>query len=432
MAHATLRRRGRTDRSRTHRMALGALLAAVLATGWVEAAAAPAATDHAGAVLTTQAAAAELDDSFYVPPSTLPAGAPGDVVRSRTAPAGPTPTQRIADSWQVMYLSTDALGARQAMTGTVLVPKSIDAAAAPVVGFAPGTQGVSFTCAPSKMIASGSFYEQPAVTAMLRQGYAVAVPDYEGYRAQPSATYMTGPSMGQALLDVVRAAQRLPAAGLADDGRVLLRGYSQGGAAALWAAEKHPTYAPELDLLGVVGGGVPANLSQVALPLNGSDGFGLLAIALIGFDNAYPELNLETYLNDAGRAAFTAMESGDCALDLLLKYRGKSLADYTSKNPLSELPWLIRVSESSLGTRSIDVPVFQYHATTDGLVAFGQADSLHQQYCAKGVRLEWKTFDTASLGTTPAAHISPISWANDDAMDFLADRLAGAPATTSC
>ena len=40
---------------------------------------------------------------------------------------------------------------------------------------------------------------------------------------------------------------------------------------------------------------------------------------------------------------------------------------YTSKNPLSELPWLIRVSESSLGTKAVDVPVFQYHATTDGL-----------------------------------------------------------------
>jgi hypothetical protein len=48
------------------------------------------------------------------------------------------------------------------------------------------------------------------------------------------------------------------------------------------------------------------------------------------------------------------------------------------------------------------------------------------------VRLQWKTYDTGSLGTGPAAHISPISWANDDAMAFLADRLAGVPATTNC
>lgn len=412
MVKATSRRRlGRTGRT-----AIGAVLVAALASSWVDAAAAPTTSD----------------DSFYVPPATLPSGAPGDVVRSRPAPAGPTRTQAIADAWQMMYLSTDALGAREAMTGTVLVPKGVNAATAPVVGFAPGTQGTSFGCAPSKMIAAGSFYEQPAVTAMLRKGYVVAVPDYEGYHPQPAATYMTGPSMGQALLDVVRAAQRLPEAGVADDGKVLLRGYSQGGAAALWGGELHPTYAPELDLLGVVGGGVPANLSQVALPLNGSSGFGLLAIALIGFDNAYPELNLEHYLNDAGKAAFADMESGDCALELLLKYRGRSLADYTSKNPLSELPWLIRVSESSLGTKSIEVPVFQYHATTDGLVAFGQADSLRQQYCGKGVKLQWKTYDTGSLGTSPAAHISPISWANDDVMAFLADRLAGVPATTNC
>ncbi|GAB4002400.1 lipase family protein [Nocardioides ultimimeridianus] len=387
---------------------------------------------QAAAPATVSASTTTLDDAFYTPPSPLPAGNPGDVIRSRVAPAGPSTTQAIANAWQVMYRSTDASGAAIATTGTVLVPKGVDAAHAPIVGFAPGTQGLSFNCAPSKMIAGGSFYEQPAVNAMLRAGYAVAVPDYEGYHADPSATYMTGPAMGPAVLDMVRAAQSLPADGLSASSPVTLRGYSQGGAAVLWAGQLQPTYAPSLPLKGIAAGGVPGNLSQVALPLNGSSGFGLLAIALIGLDNAYPELNLQSYLNDAGKQAFAQMENGDCALDLLQKYQGKTLADYTTTNPLSNITWLTRVSQSTLGNTAVPVPVLEYHGTTDGLVDFAQDDALHKTYCAKGVQVTWKTYDTSSLGKTPASHISPISWANDDVMAFLADRFAGKPATTNC
>jgi dienelactone hydrolase len=375
---------------------------------------------------------AAAPDDFYIPPATLPDGAPGDIVRSQAAVAGPSTSQEIANAWTVMYRSTDALKQPVAMTGTVLVPKDVDPATAPLVGFAPGTQGVSFDCAPSKMIERGAFYEQAIVKEMLEAGYAVAIPDYEGYHPQPRATYMNGLSMGSALLDVVRAAQRLPEAGLSDDAPVVLRGYSQGGGASMWAGQLQPTYAPEMKLRGVVGGGVPANLSLVALPLNGKAGFGLMAIALIGLDNAYPELNLESYLNDAGKQAFAAMSGGDCAFDLLTKYAGKTLADYTTTNPLSKADWLTRVSENTLGSTKIEVPVFQFHGTTDGLVAFGQADSLHQQYCGKGVKLQWKTYDTSSLGDTAASHISPISWSNEDSLTFIADRLAGEPAPTNC
>lgn len=428
---------GAGRRTRVTTALAGVAAAAALGTAGQLVASSPA---HAAALpsqaISTQAITTAttptLDPSFMVPPSPLPAGNPGDVIRSRKVPSGPSPTQAIADAWQVMYLSTDALGKPDAVTGTVLVPKGKDLSTAPVVGFGPGTEGISARCAPSLMIADGSFYEQPAVTSMLRKGWAVAVPDYEGYHPDPAATYMTGKSMGPALLDGIRAAQRLPEAGIPDDGPVVIRGYSQGGAAALWAAELQPTYAPSMKLKGVAAGGVPGNLSQVALGLNGTAGFGLMAIALIGLDNAFPELGLAKYLNPAGVEAFASMESGKCVLDLLTDFAGKSLSDYTTSNPLSQLPWLIRVSESTLGSTKVTVPVLQYHATTDGLVAFGQADSLHNTYCQKGVQLAWKTYDTSALGTTAASHIAPISWANDDVLSYLSDRLAGSPAPTTC
>ncbi|MGH3519719.1 MAG: lipase family protein [Haloechinothrix sp.] len=366
--------------------------------------------------------AAETDDDFYVPPSPLPDGEPGDIIRSRPSKVG-WPSAN-ADAWQVMFLSTSALGGRTAMTGMVLVPKGIEPGQVPIVAFGPGTQGPAFRCTPSRMISSGAFYEQSGLNDLLRNGYAVAVPDYEGYQPEPRTTYVVGKAMGSAIIDSVRAAQRLPEANLSADAKVAFRGYSQGGGAAAWAGELQPGYAPELNLVGVAAGGIPADLVQVALQLDGSDGFGVMAYALIGLDHAYPELKLDSYLNDEGRQAFAEMEESACALELLTDYAGKRIRDYTEKSPLLEKPWVDRYAENKLGSTPPEVPIFQYHATQDELVQFSQAKTLRDTYCEQGVDLTWKTFDKG--------HIDVVYHGNADVLAFINDRMEGAPAASNC
>ena len=56
-------------------------------------------------------------------------------------------------------------------------------------------------------------------------------------------------------IDLVRAAADLPRAG--HDGGWYVIGHSQGGHAALFTGEEAPSYAPELDLKGVVAGAPP-------------------------------------------------------------------------------------------------------------------------------------------------------------------------------
>lgn len=367
-------------------------------------------------------AAAEPDPAFYEPPSPLPAGAPGDVVRARAIEAGAV--RGTTRAWQVMYRSTDALGRPNAVVGTVLVPRSVDPATAPIVAFAVGTHGPAFRCAPSEMVRIGALYEQPAVNDLLNAGYAVAITDYEGYRPDPRTTYVTGRAMGHAVIDVVRAAQRLPDTGLSAGAKVVFRGYSQGGGAAMWAGQLQPGYAPELNLVGVVGGGVPADLVRVALLLDGREGFGLLAYSLIGLDNAYPELDLENHLTDAGRAAFDRMAREACTLELLVDYRDRRLADYTTSSPVLTPPWLARVRENALGGAPIPAPVHQYHATADDLVDFAQAEALRDTYCLLGVPVDWQTYDTD--------HITAVHRGNAAALAFTADRIAGRPAPSDC
>ncbi|MDT8912962.1 lipase family protein [Amycolatopsis sp. PS_44_ISF1] len=391
---------------------LAVLLASVLATGTAAAVHAPAAADGTG----------PSDDSFYVPPSPLPAGHPGDVIRWRPSIAGPRKDS--VDAWQVMYLSTNALGQPDAVTGTVLVPRRADPATAPIVAFAPGTHGPAFSCAPSSMIGAGAFYEQPGLDDLLDSGYAVAVTDYEGYQPEPRTTYVVGRSEGPAVIDSVRAAQRLGAAHLSPDAKVVFRGYSQGGGAAAWAGQLQPAYAPELNLVGVAAGGVPADLVQVTLQLDGRFGFGVFAYALIGLDQAYPELKLDSFLNDNGRAKLAEMRRSACTFELLTTYANQKIADYTTGPGYIAPPWVARLNENKLGGEPIKVPLFLYHATADQLVQFGQADTLHRAYCAAHVQETWKTYDTD--------HITLVYTGNADVLAFIKDRLAGRPATSNC
>ncbi|MBJ7472938.1 MAG: hypothetical protein JHD16_16645 [Solirubrobacteraceae bacterium] len=363
-------------------------------------------------------------DPFYTPPAVLPAGDPGDIIRARPAKAGPPTARALANAWQVMYLSTNAVGERNTVTGTVLVPKGVNPANAPVVSFAPGTTGPAFRCTVSRFINSGSFYEQAAVNEMLKAGYAVAVTDYDGYYENPETSYIVGAAMGPAVLDMARAASRLPEAGLSATPRVLLRGYSQGGAAVMWAGQLEPTYAPELNLLGVAGGGVPSNLASVALGLEGKAAFGFEIAAVIGLDNAYDELDLENYLFPEAKTVFANSEANDCTIELLTGYEGKLSEDYTEPSPFGDAKWLARVGQNTLGKTPINAPVLQYHATNDQIVPFGQARSLRNNYCALGMQVDWKLFDTG--------HITTVARGNADAMKFIGDRLSGAPVTSNC
>ncbi|OLR94269.1 lipase family protein [Actinokineospora bangkokensis] len=365
-----------------------------------------------------------LDDSFYLPPSPLPDGQPGDVIRWRPSLA---PLNGLnANAWQVMYLSTNALGERDAVTGTVFTPKGADPAKTPVVGFAVGTQGPAYKCTPSKALERGTLYDQPAINDSISSGYAVAVTDYEGYRPGEAnrPTYMTGQSMGPAVIDSVRAAQRLPQTGLRADAKVIFQGYSQGGGGSLWAAEKQPTYAPELNLVGVAAGGVPADLTEVAKGLDGYLGFGFLAFAAVGLDYAYPDLQLDSYLNETGKKEIADAKANACVIELLTNYPFKRISDYTTSNPLQDPKWQARLAQNKLGQTPPRVPVFQYHALTDEIVNTPQAEALRKTYCSAGVEVQWNTYISD--------HLTGILAGNGDAHKWIVDRFADKQAPSNC
>lgn len=79
-----------------------------------------------------------------------------------------------------------------------------------------------------------------------------------GAREVIAHPYLIGQGEARSVLDAVRAARQMPELDLAE--RTVVWGHSQGGHAALWTGAIGPSYAPEVDLIGVAALAPASNL----------------------------------------------------------------------------------------------------------------------------------------------------------------------------
>ncbi|NUU24711.1 MAG: alpha/beta fold hydrolase, partial [Streptomycetaceae bacterium] len=317
----------------------------------------------------------------------------GDVLRSAPTDFFLDPAKLLrapATAHRVLYRSTDAHDRPIDVSGTVLTPHVpwSGPGPRPVVGYAPGTQGVGDECAPSHQMTMGSEYEGPFLSGLLARGYGVVVTDYEGLGTPGTHTYVNRAAEGHALLDAIRAAQRLPEADLPDHGPVAVAGYSQGGGASAAAVELYASYAPELALKGAYAGAVPADLGVVARTLDGHYAAGFLGYALLGLDAAYPALALPGVLYDEGRARLAEV-ADQCTAEALLAHAFRRSVDLTADGRplaayLAEEPYRSRVEEQRIGVRKPGAPVLVVHSALDDIVPYGQGAEMVRQWCALG------------------------------------------------
>ncbi|GAA4543711.1 lipase family protein [Amycolatopsis samaneae] len=388
------------------------------------------------AAMVAVATPATADEGFYSPPSPLPAGQNGDVVKSQpSAFAGGRATR-------IMYLSRDTKDKPIPVTGTVIVPTTpwTGQGPRPIVAYAPFTAGMGDQCAVSKTIAGEGSADLVAnvqtqfVNALLQKGFAVAQTDYEGL-GTPNAehAYVMRRSEAHTTLDVVRAAQRLPDSGLAKDAPVGIVGYSQGGGASAAAVEMAPDYAPELNLKGAYAGAAPADKAVLAKSLDGAYAAGFLGFALIGINTAYPETHMLDLANPAGAQLFM-QASRLCTMDAIFQLAYKQTSALTKDGRpvsayLAEAPFKAVVDDLRIGNLRPAAPVLVEHTPLDDIVPYGQGKQLAKDWCGQGANVEFK--DLASF-TPVFSHALAAFTASGNAATWIADRLAGKPATGNC
>jgi hypothetical protein len=389
---------------------------------------------------------ASRNEIYTVPPAV--SGAPGDVLACREIRLRHIPGHIPMRAWQVQYISTDVAGEPVTVVGTVAVPEApwTKGGSRPVVAFNPGTLGLGPQCAFSKQIAETP-QDQPEsgnIASFLKAGYAVAATDGIGYMDGQVHTYVVGGNSGHALLDMVRAAFRVPGAGLDPTTKVGISGYSEGGFASLWAAQLAASYAPELAVVGAAAGGVPGDLRVVADGLNGKPFAGFLVNAVLGLSLAYPDQPFASLLNKRGQKAVRDAKKL-CVLATLLRFAFADLKNYnTERHTLAELytltgttgrTWGEIVDEQRLGVGigpagsgaryEIGFPVFQYRGAFEEAIPVPAQEYTRAAYCAAGITTLWKK---DYLGE----HLLADLLAAPDVTRWLGDRFADRPATGNC
>lgn len=375
--------------------------------------------------------ASDFDHEFYKAPSALP-GNDGDLVRTQPLDFFLDPLKVSRSSYaatRVMYKSRNRTGKAIGVTGSIIVPKSkwIGPGRRPVIGYAVGTQGIGDSCAPSKQFTRGFEYESLFMAGLLKRGYAIAMTDYEGLGTQGMHTYMDRVSQGRAVINAVRAAQRLPGSGLDARSPVAFYGYSQGGAGAASAAELAGTYGKELKVKGTVAGAAPADLRQLPGAIDGSifSIFGWFAIA--GLTTSY-DIDMKPYLNDAGKKMYAGVE-GACVYNLFdaafthskdFTVDGAGLAELIQRAPFRQM-----IADQRIGTLKPNAPVLVSHSRFDDVVPFPVGQQLVRDWCAQGATVRF------SPNISPL-HVGGMLNTATEVYGFLEARLLGLPVISSC
>lgn len=350
--------------------------------------------------------------------------APGDVVSAQPTTLRMNGLELLAPSraWKLQYKSTDVNGNEITVTGLLAVPRKT-AAGRPLIGAGHGSEGLGDNCAPSRHYTRGTEFEAPAMAGLLNRGWSVVVADGQGLGTPGDPTYMVGQSAGRTLLDAIRAARSVQSAGLPADGPTGLWGYSEGGATSIWANELQPTYAPDIKLAGAVAGGSPANLLDAADNLNGSLFATFLFQASVGLNAAYPELNLDSYLNNNGRTQLAKLRNA-CVIDALLLGAFKTTDLFTTTNPLTQPDWQAKIAENQPGQHAPDSPLYLYHGKGDEILPFKSVAALQQRYCQLGANAALRPYNQTHFPTYAAGANAAMTWLNQ--------RLRGIPATPGC
>jgi len=362
----------------------------------------------AGSSTTTAAlsAPAAPPGDLYQPPSPLPSGKPGEIIwAERVSGINFEPPQTV---WRFLYHSQDRTGRDVAVSAFAIVPDSAaPAGGRPVYAWAHGTAGLGDQCAPSRDIKNNI----PSFAGEVAGGNALVVAtDYEGLGTPGNHTYLVGAAEGQAVLDSIRAAAALPNAGPVGD--VVLAGQSQGGGAALFAAQLAVTYAPELHLDGVLASTPAAELEQLATTEPSSPYKGLLLLVASGFQAAYPTFDPSSFLTPAAIADLPKV-ANECVDATVASYQHSSSSDLVTIDP-SKVPAVANLlAENSPGATTPGIPVLIVQGDLDQQIPIAVSASLATKYCAFGLPVKRSTYAGADHdGVLDAAHDDIVQWLN--------------------
>lgn len=331
-----------------------------------------------------------------------------------------------AKAWRILYVTRDFKQAPILSTGIVVLPDN--APRTPMerkfVAWAHPTTGIAWKCAPS--LRASPVKSIGGLNGLVASGLVVAATDYPGLGTEGPVGYLVGKGQAQAMIDSVRAARQIPGVGGGRD--YALWGYSQGGHAALFAANIAARYAPDLSLRGVAAIAPPTDLATLLRANLGSVPGRILASFTLSSWNVKYRAPLDPLVD--GHAAELVQEVGKSCiddlggkLDALAAQKGLKQA-FLREDPARVSPWSRLLVQNSLFSLEGKTPALIIQGAADDIVKPQVTASFVRASCQAGASIEYVTLNGQGGGAMGAGEKRAVNW--------LAGRLAGQTPHGNC
>lgn len=362
-------------------------------------------------------------DGFYDAPAGSRTNRPGTLLRQEAFTRG-VPAN--AQAWRILYATTRQDETPAVASAIVMVSRTAPSGPRPVIAWTHGTTGVEPGCAPSLL--DDPFANVPALPQLIKKGWIYVATDYVGQGTSGPHPYLIGEGEARSALDSIRALHRMKGIH-ADDGTVVW-GHSQGGHAALWTGIIAPTYAPELNILGVAAAAPASDLRSLIEAVHDTPvGRIMSSFILRSYADAYPDVAFDAYVSGWRLPIVHDMASRCLAGRQAFFSVAESLL--TGNSVFSTAP-----TSGALGERLAQNTPSQI-LRQPLLIAQGLADDLVRpeiqarfvdQRCKVGQVLEYRTY----AGRDHLSVLAPDSLLTRDLVQWTQARFDNAPLPAAC
>lgn len=358
----------------------------------------------------------------------IPLVAPGYLIRQEPLRQHQS-LEYAATNVRLLYTSTEGLFGQDtvAVSGALFLPPGEPPEGGwPLMAWTHGTVGVADNCAPSYN--GRQSRDTTYLNYWLANGYAIVASDYQGLGTPGTHPYLATRPAAYSNLDAIRAVQR---ADFPVSDAVVLLGQSQGGGAALATGGLSQSYAPELDIRGVVATGPPYFSAEAMLALDKVRprdkvdpklGYNFLALAMLGMID--PVFELEDYVSEEGLPLAKAV--GDtCYAELKKRIRSEELTYNKAfkRSPAKVLEQAFKRMEYA--TLGLPMPVFMGTGGKDKDAPVRMQQALVRDACSAGSRVQAHFYVTGTHG-------SVVNGSTEDSSKFVEAAFAGKPIPGNC
>lgn len=370
------------------------------------------------------AEAKQVKGSFYLATSEQRQSAPGSLLKILQIRL---PAFYRAKAWKILYNTRDVFGRPILSSGIVIVSDyaPADSADRKIVAWAHPTTGIGRDCAPSLKNWPGSSIL--GLNEFVSAGYIVVATDYPGLGTTGPVGYLVGRGQAQAVLDSVRAAQKIP--GINPKSDVILWGYSQGGHAVQFASHLAQSYAPEIKIKGMAAVAPPTDLARLFASSSGTmEGRILTSYVLKSWNLKFGadmskmvDRTDQSWVNSVSAACLNSLEGQISAFEAQGQLKDKFLIS----DPLQTPPWRELMRENSLRSFTTTMPNLVFQGSRDVVV--------RPEVTAASVRNACRSGAVVKLVTLPEhGHSSSAKASVNQAVTWMKDRFAGRRPPSTC